>query len=94
VFVDFGQNTRDRTIATAYSVRPTPDARVSAPLGWDEVPDVEREAFTVETMRDRIAAVGDLTAGMWRRKASLPPRFAKLGLEYSEPTGKTGVKRA
>ena len=82
VFVDFGQNTRDRTIACAYSVRPTPDARVSAPLSWEEVADVEPEAFTVETMRDRIAAVGDLTAGMWRRKVSLPARFTKLGLEY------------
>ena len=49
VFVDFGQNTRDRTIATAYSVRPTPDARVSAPLSWDEVADVDPAAFTVET---------------------------------------------
>src|SRR6058998_624863 len=81
VFVDFGQNSRDKTIACAYSVRPTPDARVSAPLRWDEVPTVEPEAFTVETMRDRVADVGDLTAGMWRRKASLLPRFPKLGLE-------------
>jgi bifunctional non-homologous end joining protein LigD len=81
VFVDFGQNTRDRTIATAYSVRPTPDARVSAPLSWDEVSDVEPEAFTLETMRDRVARLGDLTDGMWRRKVSLPARFAKLGLE-------------
>jgi bifunctional non-homologous end joining protein LigD len=81
VFVDFGQNTRDRTIACAYSVRPTPDARVSAPLSWDEVAAVEPEAFTVETMRDRVAEVGDLTDGMWRRKASLPARFPKLGLE-------------
>src|SRR5438552_3690309 len=53
VFVDFGQNARDRTIACAYSVRPTPDARVSAPLRWDEVAAVEPEAFTLETMRDR-----------------------------------------
>jgi DNA ligase D len=81
VFVDFGQNARDRTIACAYSVRPKPDARVSAPLRWDEVPDVDPADFTVETMRDRIADVGDLTAGMWRRKASLLPRFRKLGLE-------------
>src|SRR5438132_9161861 len=81
VFVDFGQNARDRTIASAYSIRPTPDARVSAPLRWEEVKDVDPAAFTVETMRDRIAGVGDLTAGMWRRKASLLPRFAKLGLE-------------
>src|SRR5213079_1370489 len=59
VFVDFGQNARDRTIASAYSVRPTPDARVSAPLRWEELADVEPEAFTIETMRARIAEVGD-----------------------------------
>ena len=93
VFVDFGQNARDRTIAGAYSVRPTPDARVSAPLSWDEVSDVDAAAFTVRTMRDRIAAVGDLTAGMWRRKVSLVPRFERLGLEYGEPHSKSGVKR-
>jgi len=81
VFVDFGQNSRDKTIAAAYSVRPTPEARVSAPLAWEEVPAVEPEAFTVETMRDRIAEAGDLTEGMWRRKVSLRPRFAKLGLD-------------
>jgi bifunctional non-homologous end joining protein LigD len=81
VFVDFGQNARDRTIACAYSVRPTPDARVSAPLDWEEVSDVDPARFTVETMRDRIAEVGDPTAGMWRRKASLGPRFPKVGLE-------------
>jgi DNA ligase D len=81
VFVDFGQNARDRTIACAYSVRPTADARVSAPLHWDEVPDVDPARFTLDTMRERIADVGDPTAGMWRRKASLLPRFATLGLE-------------
>src|ERR1041385_7880446 len=59
VFVDYGQNARDRTIAAAYSVRPTPDARVSAPLRWDEVATVEPQAFTVESMAVRIAAVGD-----------------------------------
>ena len=80
VFVDFGQNSRDKTIACAYSVRPTPDARVSAPLQWEEVAEVDPADFTVETMRDRIADVGDLTAGMWRRKVSLGPRFAQLGL--------------
>src|SRR5438094_5796841 len=81
VFVDFGQNARDRTIACAYSVRPTRDARVSAPLRWAEVGDVDPAEFTVETMLDRVAAVGDPTAGMWRRKASLGPRFERLGLE-------------
>ncbi len=81
VFVDFGQNARDRTIASAYSVRPTPDARVSAPLRWDEVAAVEPEAFTIETMRARIEAVGDPMRGMWRRRPSLVSRFEPLGLE-------------
>jgi DNA ligase D len=81
VFVDYGQNARDRTIASAYSVRPTPDARVSAPLRWDEVAAVDPAAFTVETMRDRIAAVGDPMRGMWSRPPSLRPRFVKLGLD-------------
>ena len=81
VFVDFGQNARDRTIASAYSVRPMADARVSAPLAWAEVPTVEAEAFTVETMRDRLAAVGDPMKGMWRRRPSLVPKFEQVGLE-------------
>jgi bifunctional non-homologous end joining protein LigD len=81
VFVDFGQNSRDKTIACAYSVRPTPDARVSTPLRWDEVPDVDPAAFTIPTMRERIEEVGDPTKGMWRRKRTLLPLFAKLGLD-------------
>jgi bifunctional non-homologous end joining protein LigD len=81
VFVDFGQNSRDKTIAAAYSVRPTADARVSAPLRWEEVADVDPAAFTVPTMRERISAVGDPMAGMWRHKVSLRPRFARLGLD-------------
>ena len=81
VFVDFGQNARDRTIASAYSVRPTPDARVSAPLRWDEVAAVEPEAFTLETMPARIADAGDPMRGMWRNPPSLRPRFERLGLE-------------
>jgi bifunctional non-homologous end joining protein LigD len=81
VFVDFGQNSRDKTIACAYSVRPVPDARVSAPLLWEEVAEVDPAAFTVQTMRDRIAAVGDPTKGMWQRKRSLRPLFSKLGLD-------------
>jgi bifunctional non-homologous end joining protein LigD len=81
VFVDYGQNARDRTIASAYSVRPTADARVSAPLIWEEVPDVDPAAFTLETMRARIAEVGDPMQGMWKRAVSLPARFAKIGLD-------------
>jgi bifunctional non-homologous end joining protein LigD len=84
VFVDYGQNARDRTIASAYSVRPTRDARVSAPLSWDEVATVEPEAFTLETMPARIATVGDPMRGMWKSPPSLRPRFAKLGLDPPE----------
>jgi bifunctional non-homologous end joining protein LigD len=84
VFVDYGQNSRDRTIASAYSIRPVTDARASAPLAWDEVPSVEPEEFTLRTMPARVAKVGDLTAGMWRRKVSLASRFGKLGLEAPE----------
>ena len=85
VFVDYGQNARDRTIASAYSIRPTPDARASAPLRWDEVPGVDPAAFTLETMRRRLEKVGDLTAGMWRRRVSLASRFAALDLEPADP---------
>jgi DNA primase len=81
VFVDYGQNARDRTIACAYSIRPTPDARASAPLRWEEVADVDPAAFTLQSMPDRVAETGDLTAGMWRRKVSLVSRFAALGLD-------------
>ena len=81
VFVDFGQNARDRTIASAYSVRPTADARVSAPLRWEEVAGVEPEAFTVETMPARIESAGDPMRGMWRSPPSLRSRFERLGLE-------------
>jgi bifunctional non-homologous end joining protein LigD len=81
VFVDYGQNSRDRTIASAYSIRPTKDARASAPLRWEEVGRVEPEAFTLTTMPARVKKVGDLTAGMWRRKTSLVPRFERLRLE-------------
>ena len=85
VLVDYGQNARDRTIASAYSIRPTSDARVSAPLRWEDVPEVDPAAFTLETMRARVEEVGDLTEGMWRRKASLLPRFQDLGLEAPTP---------
>ncbi|HEX2286745.1 MAG TPA: non-homologous end-joining DNA ligase, partial [Mycobacterium sp.] len=59
VFVDFNQNAFDRTVASAYSVRATPDARVSTPLRWDEVPDCRPEEFTVATVPDRFAEIGD-----------------------------------
>ncbi len=73
VFVDYNQNAKDRTVASAYSVRPTQDARVSAPLTWDEVADCRPDAFTIDTMPTRFAAVGDLTAGIDDQAGSLQP---------------------
>ncbi|MDQ2636357.1 MAG: DNA polymerase domain-containing protein, partial [Actinomycetota bacterium] len=64
VFVDFNQNAKDRTVASAYSVRATDDARVSTPLHWDEVADVAPASFTLDTVPDRFAQVGDPWAGM------------------------------
>lgn len=64
VFIDYNQNARDRTIASAYSVRPLPHAPVSAPLTWDELPDVESEDFTLQTMPSRFAALGDVQAAI------------------------------
>ncbi|OBF54496.1 DNA polymerase domain-containing protein [Mycobacterium sp. 852002-50816_SCH5313054-b] len=64
VFVDFNQNAKDRTVASAYSVRATPDARVSTPLRWEEVAGCRPEAFTIETVPDRFAELGDAWAGM------------------------------
>jgi bifunctional non-homologous end joining protein LigD len=71
VFVDFNQNAKDRTVASAYSVRPTPDARVSAPLRWDEVPGCDPAAFTIETMPRRYAEIGDPGAGIDETVGSL-----------------------
>ena len=59
VFLDYNQNAKDRTTCSAYSVRPLPDARVSAPLHWHEVPDCDPADFTVLTMPDRFAEIGD-----------------------------------
>lgn len=64
VFLDYNQNAKDRTTCSAYSVRPVPDARVSAPLRWDEVPDCEPADFTVLTMPKRFADMGDPHQGM------------------------------
>jgi len=64
VFLDYNQNAKDRTIAAAYSVRPRPDARVSAPLAWDEVDACEPGDFTLGTMPSRFAEMGDRHAGM------------------------------
>ena len=71
VFIDYNQNAKDRTIAAAYSVRPRPDARVSAPLTWDEVDACEPGDFTLGTMPSRFAEIGDRHADMDRRPCSI-----------------------
>jgi DNA ligase D-like protein (predicted polymerase) len=71
VFLDYNQNAKDRTTASAYSVRPSPDARVSTPLRWDEVPDCEPRDFTVLTVPRRFAAIGDPHARMDETPGSL-----------------------
>ena len=71
VFLDYNQNAKDRTIAAAYSVRPRADARVSAPLSWDEVEHADPADFTITTMPARFAEFGDRHAGMDRQQCSL-----------------------
>jgi DNA ligase D-like protein (predicted polymerase) len=71
VFLDYNQNAKDRTTCSAYSVRPLPDARVSAPLHWHEVPDCEPADFTIFTIPDRFAKIGDPNAGMDAEPGSL-----------------------
>lgn len=73
IFIDYNQNARDRTIASAYSVRPKPGAPVSAPLEWDELPRVAPEDFTVATMPARFAHVGDRHAAINDADHSLQP---------------------
>jgi bifunctional non-homologous end joining protein LigD len=71
VFLDYNQNAKDRTIAGAYSVRPTPDARVSAPLAWEEIDSCEPGDFTLVTMPARFARIGDPHVGMDQHPCSL-----------------------
>jgi bifunctional non-homologous end joining protein LigD len=71
VFLDYNQNAKDRTTCSAYSVRPLPDARVSTPLHWHEVPDCEPADFTVLTIPRRFAEIGDPHAGMDAAAGSL-----------------------
>ena len=71
VFLDYNQNAKDRTVAAAYSVRPLPEARVSAPLTWDEVPECDPADFTIRTVPRRLAERGDLAAGLDASPGSL-----------------------
>ncbi len=71
VFIDYNQNARDRTIASAYSVRAVPDARVSCPLEWDEVPDVDPAELNIATVPERLRRVGDPAASIDESPGSL-----------------------
>ncbi|MBV8294839.1 MAG: DNA polymerase domain-containing protein [Mycobacterium sp.] len=99
VFVDFNQNAKDRTVASAYSVRATLDARVSTPLHWDEVADCDPAAFTLATVPERFADTGDPWAGMNDSAAGLegllglaeelgPAEKAPKGARRGEGTGR------
>ena len=87
VFLDYNQNAKDRTVASAWSVRPTPDARVSMPLDWDEVAGCDPAAFTLATAPSRLAQRGDASAGIDDAAGSLdslllgdapwPPHYSK-----------------
>ena len=86
VFVDYNQNAKDRTVASAYSVRPTPDARVSTPMNWDEVAGCDPAAFNIDTVPDRYSRIGDPWEGFGAAAGSLEPllelarRDAEAGL--------------
>ncbi|MEA2176891.1 MAG: hypothetical protein QOG77_188, partial [Solirubrobacteraceae bacterium] len=87
IFVDYNQNARDRTIASAYSVRPRPGAPVSAPVTWDELGDVAPEDFTVATMPARFAEVGDRHAAIDKKVHSLQPLLDMYERDEAEGSG-------
>jgi bifunctional non-homologous end joining protein LigD len=89
VFIDYNQNAKDRTVASAYSVRPVPNAQVSAPLTWDELPACELADFTLATVPARFARIGDPAAGMDRAAGSLD----RL-LELAERQARAGLPDA
>jgi bifunctional non-homologous end joining protein LigD len=89
VFVDYNQNARDRTVASAYSIRPVEDARVSCPITWDEVPDVDPSELTVLTVPGRVAERGDAHAGIDASAGSLDSL-----LEQYERDERQGVQDA
>jgi DNA ligase D len=87
VFVDYNQNARDRTIASAYSVRAKPGAPVSAPLAWEELTEVKPEDFTVATMPARFAEVGDRHASIDDAQHSLQPLLDMYERDEAEGQG-------
>ena len=87
VFLDYNQNAKDRTVASAYSVRPRPDARVSAPLTWDELDECRPEDFTLRTMPGRFAAIGDRHAQIDAHPGSLEPLLELSARQEAEGLG-------
>ena len=87
VFLDYNQNARDRTVASCWSVRPTPDARVSAALRWDEVPDVEAGDLRLDTVPARVAAQGDPAADIDEHAGSLEPLLELARRDEEEGIG-------
>src|SRR5438105_1034584 len=87
VFLDYNQNAKDRTTCSAYSVRPLPDARVSTPLHWHEVPDCDPADFTVLTIPKRFAKLGDPYAGMDGAPGSLEKLFELAAQDAAEGLG-------
>ena len=87
VFIDYNQNARDRTIASAYSVRARPDGTVSSPVTWDELPDVETEDFTLATMPARFAELGVVQAGIDKSLCDLRKLFEWVEREEAAGEG-------
>jgi DNA ligase D-like protein (predicted polymerase) len=87
VFIDYNQNAKDRTVASAYSVRPTPDARVSAPVTWEELPGCELGDFTLRTVPQRFARLGDPSAGIDEAVGSLESLLALAERQRAEGQG-------
>ena len=87
VFLDYNQNAKDRTVASVYSVRPRPTATVSAPLTWDEVPDAELEDFTLRTVPERYARLGDVGSGIDDEAFSLEPLLELVARHEAEGEG-------
>ncbi len=87
VFIDYNQNAKDRTVASAYSVRPTPDARVSAPITWAELPSCDPADFTLRTVPARFAQLGDVGAGIDDSAGSLEPLLELSARQRAEGQG-------
>jgi DNA ligase D-like protein (predicted polymerase) len=87
VFLDYNQNARDRTVASAYSVRPRPNAQVSCPVTWEELPGVELADFTIETVPKRFAEIGDPGAAIDDRAFSLQPLLDLVAKQTAEGLG-------